>query len=358
MAAAPEDVNPVMENGYTSFDPHFIFDVSSMLDVGDTRNLHIHPDYVMKLAGVSDPDLINAHSMKISTTANGGAFSVSIFHTVKDAGNGQVKPVYAKLGRSTGMVDGGDENPHAITLHSGHHMTTMGERSESKVYNIVPSSGQLSAYEGERLIKRLSTKWNDLGPGNVDVAITKSTLDGEKRYVVGSHAADGAPSAIHRLLTGAEASVFGGKYAGEKGKTVGPDGKAAYELTGEHFKVLRKDLHNILRTETDFEGGLGVKLVRTKLAPVYSDADKYLTVKLDIGRHPFDARTGFKQAAPSKMLTQAHFDQLEGGVPITQTSAAMYGQRVVGFADKVLSDPDAASRVVTEAFVGGEDDEE
>lgn len=356
--AAPAPVAPSdMDKAYPDVDLKFRFNVKNMSTTGSSSvaNLHWHPDHLLELAGISDHDLLNAHTATITTSANGGQYGVSLFHTVKkDKTTKKFTPTWVKVIGSEGLLVDSDDAGGEMA-HSAHHITMPG-LSSTKSLSLHPSSGMLSGTEGERLVKKLSSKWRDVSHDNVNVAVTKVALDDETRYVVHEKDAKGVPSALHRLLVSAEKNprFFGGRYAGENGKTTGIDGKMAYEMPASDFYDLKNQLADILETKTDFRDGLGVQITKIADAPLHSPGDNHLVVHVKLQRHPFDPEHGFKQSQPARVVTAAHIDTLEGGGPPSNTSTLLT-RGVVGFGDKLRTDPEAASRVKMEAFVPGED---
>jgi hypothetical protein len=360
----PDDT--IVDAGYEKIPVTFSFNVGTMTKPDDVRHLHIHPNSALEFFGVDHHDVINPQDVSITTSANSGNFAVSLFHGVKtNAETGEVEPIYLKTIGTAGAIsdsfkEGGEKAHQAHAFSFPGRVTTLNHK-------IMPSEGQTSEFEHDRLTKRLSSNWKMMTEANVNAEVEQTSLDGDKRYIVSAVDSNGTPSAIHKLLTSAKAGYMGGIFANDQRKAVGVDGQPGYELHPKELAHLHSTMTNILSTKTDFKHGFGVKIQRigeptitpnakgvmTELEPL-TGADKTFTVHLDFNRKPFHPETGFVQSAKPAITTQSHIDAYTGGGP---TRSGVVGGtpvkivRNLGFSDKIARDPNASGRINVEKVV-------
>lgn len=372
------DGSKPVDEGFTHVPMTFAFNVDGM-KVGESRNLHAHPDCFKIMAGVSNLELANIHNATITSSANGGIFGVSAFHTVKPPTEkgGDEKSVYLNLAGAHGLLldsipekQASEHNLYTpaqkASAHSAHHITTPNMATASKEMPVIHStaySSNSAATPPEearlRLIKKLTTKWTGFTPANVAVGVTHAMLDDDERYVIRAEKEGEPPSAIHRLLTMSGPKMFKGKYVTDKYRSLGPDGKHVYEMEPQDFHDVRKKLNSILNTTSDFKDGIGVKITKlAESAHVDNPADKQLVVGLHFTRTPFDPVDGFKSVKPHPIVTQSHIDSLEGASGAEVMSRPVRdGAMVNAFAEKLKNEPGAAKRIVLKTYSNNDEDE-
>jgi len=292
------------------------------LKQGQVARMHLKPEHLVEAAGVKHISALQPKAVTIATHSNAGLLGVSLYHGA-DPATGKMQ--YIDMQNNHALVDHKTNN--ASIFHAVGGLDT---DNFTRTLTIRPSEDQLSE-QAPLVNKRLGKIWDGITEEHVTQGVTKSSFNGETRYLVAEKdSTTEKPSAIHRLLehNKKNTDLFNGVYSEGKARKTTINGQEHYVMTSAHFHQLKNSLADSLRDRSPFRNGIGAEV--RKLDDSKPLGTSYVTVTLH--RNPLDAKTGV--VAMEKIgMTEDDLHGIIGGPPGSKASAKPVATHA-GFEDK------------------------
>jgi hypothetical protein len=319
----------------------FVFHPEKM-KVNTSQELHIPGDEFIAHAGVPNADLLNQHTMTITTGPTEGHFGVAGYHMTTDSGE-------KKWVRTTNRTP---VYGHKLTSCRTHfqHCNIPGDKHCS-VLTLRPSQDRFT--DNAKINERKALpQWSNITHANLSAGVEPVGLGDDTRFLIteGTLGADNkieTKGVVHAYLkkNANLPDFFGGVYSDKRAhKTVTLKGQDAYVIKDkEHLKSIKKLMSEMAVTHSPFAKGFGINI--TKLHD--EETRGPLTVVVGFDRDPLTDE-GFKGIEKDTAISEHRARRIVNPDAKDDPHEVETGgivQRVPGFEDVIEKAKDKAAVV-------------